>query len=532
MKPANRPAWLLAGAILLGVLTGRAEAQLTCGQIANATCRPVTIDGTCSVGEVEEGAASCAQQGSQTTVCCAPQDCNLRGGTCMSGIATCPAEQGSLGDGTCASGGLCCGSPPYTGQTCAQMGADFCSLTLNCPNGSTPKGAGINCTMCCASTGACNNDQTCATGEPCSCSDCSTASRCQSSGPGVSTYKVEFLHTDALGSVRMVTDQAGEVVSRRDYYPFGETINASVNGRATIEGYSDSEVSRQRFTGKERDTESGLDYFGARYYSGAQGRFTTVDPANAGARPEAPQSWNGYSYALNNPGKFVDPDGKSATLALGILGAIVGGVDAWAAGGDTRAIQKGIVAGGLGGAVAGSVIDTFGGSALVLGGSAALGAHVANETDAAIDGRTPSSAERAYVATEAGLMGGLLGKIGPGSSGPTRLSGTMDPMDIRFTQDNIGANFGKNSLGSASVEAMVGGLRAGATNADKIPALRVVEMNGKLYSLDNRRLEAFRRAGVAVRFEVVSLADVQKEFAKKFTTNNDGASASTRGQPK
>jgi len=64
-----------------------------------------------------------------------------------------------------------------------------------------------------------------------------------------------------------------------------------------------------RCSGKERDAESGLDYFGARYFSSPQGRFTTPDPMMASARASNPQTWNRYSYALNNPLRFVDPDG-------------------------------------------------------------------------------------------------------------------------------------------------------------------------------------------------------------------------------
>lgn len=62
-------------------------------------------------------------------------------------------------------------------------------------------------------------------------------------------------------------------------------------------------------TGKERDAETGLDYFGARYLSSALGRFTSPDPSNAGARIRNPQSWNMYGYGLNNPLRFVDPTG-------------------------------------------------------------------------------------------------------------------------------------------------------------------------------------------------------------------------------
>jgi len=62
-------------------------------------------------------------------------------------------------------------------------------------------------------------------------------------------------------------------------------------------------------TGKERDTESGNDYFGARYYASSMGRFMSPDPVLNSGRPENPQSWNRYSYAFNNPLKIVDPTG-------------------------------------------------------------------------------------------------------------------------------------------------------------------------------------------------------------------------------
>ena len=65
----------------------------------------------------------------------------------------------------------------------------------------------------------------------------------------------------------------------------------------------------QKFTGKERDSESGNDNFAARYYSSSLGRFTSPDPENAGASPASPQSWNAYSYVLNNPLNLTDPNG-------------------------------------------------------------------------------------------------------------------------------------------------------------------------------------------------------------------------------
>jgi RHS repeat-associated protein len=91
--------------------------------------------------------------------------------------------------------------------------------------------------------------------------------------------------------------------------PFGEEL---YNGGRTVGmGYGAADGLRQKFTLKERDNETGLDYFLARYYSSTQGRFTSPDPlsAPASAHPNLPQSWNLYTYVLNNPLKLVDPDG-------------------------------------------------------------------------------------------------------------------------------------------------------------------------------------------------------------------------------
>ena len=73
----------------------------------------------------------------------------------------------------------------------------------------------------------------------------------------------------------------------------------------------------KRFTGKERDEETGLDYFGARYYGSKLGRFTTVDPVYTWKENLVdPQRWNRYAYALNNPLKYVDPNGEDTYLAI------------------------------------------------------------------------------------------------------------------------------------------------------------------------------------------------------------------------
>jgi RHS repeat-associated protein len=68
-------------------------------------------------------------------------------------------------------------------------------------------------------------------------------------------------------------------------------------------------------TSKERDNETGLDYFGARNHSSLQGRFITTDPALTSAEKTNPQTWNRYTYVLNNPINLVDPLGLQDTTA-------------------------------------------------------------------------------------------------------------------------------------------------------------------------------------------------------------------------
>jgi RHS repeat-associated protein len=124
-----------------------------------------------------------------------------------------------------------------------------------------------------------------------------------------------YLMADHLGSTRLIMDGGGAgVVRRYDYLPFGEEIPAGTNGRG--EGYETAQemtlpdVTTNKFTGKERDAETGLDYFGARYLSSAQGRFTSPDEPLLDQDAADPQTWNLYAYGRNNPLRFVDVQGN------------------------------------------------------------------------------------------------------------------------------------------------------------------------------------------------------------------------------
>ncbi len=108
---------------------------------------------------------------------------------------------------------------------------------------------------------------------------------------------------DHLGSIKMMVDASGNVQSYDDYYPYGMTMP----GRSGTMGAD----TRFRFTGKERDVESGFDYFGARYYDSRIARWMSVDPL-AGKYPEiAP-----YVYTHDDPLNRFDLDGRADWKAI------------------------------------------------------------------------------------------------------------------------------------------------------------------------------------------------------------------------
>lgn len=145
----------------------------------------------------------------------------------------------------------------------------------------------------------------------------------------VAAQVTEYYHLDGIGNVRAVTDQSRTVIERHDYLPFGEECTTAPCQNPPQAGSGQP----KRFTGKERDTETGLDYFGARYYGNRIGRFTTVDPAKASPTALAdPQQWNRYAYARCNPLRYLDPKGAILELtgddreeALTLLKGSVGG---------------------------------------------------------------------------------------------------------------------------------------------------------------------------------------------------------------
>ena len=105
-----------------------------------------------------------------------------------------------------------------------------------------------------------------------------------------------YYHNDGLGSVVAASNEAGQVLWRKDYSPFGEQIDTT------------PDTERQSYTGKPHDDATGLTYFGGRYYDPQTARFMSVDPV--AFVDDNTMSFNRYLYVNNNPYKYVDPDGE------------------------------------------------------------------------------------------------------------------------------------------------------------------------------------------------------------------------------
>ncbi len=148
-----------------------------------------------------------------------------------------------------------------------------------------------------------------------------------------------------LGSASVELNQDGVLISYEEYHPYGTT--------AFQVGRSAAEVSlrRYRYTGKERDEETGLYYHGARYYCPWLARWTAADPAGMG------DGINAFSYVKGNPIRYMDPEGSSTFDAV-INALTAGGYQSYRLAKQVQAVAEAGSPGGLGRAVGGYAAET------------------------------------------------------------------------------------------------------------------------------------------------------------------------------
>jgi len=134
---------------------------------------------------------------------------------------------------------------------------------------------------------------------------------------GQSTSAIRYQYDNHLGSASLELDNTGNIISYEEYHPFGTTSYRS--------GRTETETSQKRYkyVGKERDEETGLYYYGARYYAAWLCRFVSTDPLK-----EKYLEWSPYVYCADNPIKFIDPDGRDLVKVIvpskdGVMSIIV-----------------------------------------------------------------------------------------------------------------------------------------------------------------------------------------------------------------
>ena len=301
-----------------------------------------------------------------------------------------------------------------------------------------------------------------------------------------------YLTADALGSTRMVTDAAGNVFSRYDYLPFGEQLLAGNFERTTGQKYGlgSGDSNSVRFTGQLTDSETGLGYFGARYQSGAQGRFTSPDAPFADQDSAYPQSWNLYSYVRNNPLRYIDPTGRCSKAAGGYTDEGSGLFPGPCSGGtigdsenNTNSVTVGV------GRDEANLIMLRG-----IGESLSSPHQIATIVSEAGQGAMMLSSVRGLASLWRGLRALLVGEeliqLGIAGSNGGVLAGA------RYSQTTASAMFSSSGkFAGKSVEEVANALRSGALHPGDVPIEYAVK-EGNALILNTRSAMALEKAGI------------------------------------
>ncbi|MBI5386521.1 MAG: RHS repeat-associated core domain-containing protein [Verrucomicrobia bacterium] len=316
-------------------------------------------------------------------------------------------------------------------------------------------------------------------------------------------------HYDYRGSTVALSDPASGIRDRMEYSPYGSVTYHF--------GTNDTPFLFNGRYGVQTDA-NGLLHMRARYYNPFLCRFVSADPAGFSG------GLNWYAFADGNPVSLMDPFGLGAQEVGGRswmdcrTGLPYTGPQGWIYGDQVFANQLGTASAGLG----------FAAGGMVPGVGDALDVYTMGAPDSSAWDRMLSAAS----VTLNVLTAGVAPNYGPIRNGVANLleaftdaAKTIDPAAVRFSQSSISRNF---SSGGA-IEDLAAGLRNGSVNPANIPPIRLVEREGNLFTLDNRRLWSFQQAEVPVPFRMATPQETAGE-AWKFTTQNGGTSIRVRGQ--
>src|SRR5882757_3726078 len=140
------------------------------------------------------------------------------------------------------------------------------------------------------------------------------------------TVTTRYFHHDHLGSIAVITNEAGAVIERNSHDSWGKRRNP--DGTDDTTGTLTSQTT-QGFTGQEELTGFGLVHLNGRVYDPFVGRMMSADPTVP--EPANSQAWNRYSYVINNPLAFTDPSGYSwlseaVNSVVGLLRPLIGSI--------------------------------------------------------------------------------------------------------------------------------------------------------------------------------------------------------------
>lgn len=325
------------------------------------------------------------------------------------------------------------------------------------------------------------------------------------------TAKISYLFADHLGSVGAITDSAGHVVERPRFDPFGQPADEQTG-----------EITSRGFTGHHHAADLGLIYMNARWYDPGLGRFLAADTIVP--NPAEPQSFNRYSYGYNNPVRYVDPSGHIACDSANLPGLDQNACDAHpdfvapnfddtfayltfappAVREQWRSAPNTVLAS----------VDAHAERGYAWWGNTYknLAAVIAEPLDYAITAYEILSGE--YSLEEVGVMIGMAAlPFAQGSWGDEALQAArvVDSRQIFWSQNGVSwATGGRSGIPLDDLSQDI------ATKWNG-PPLRVIEIDGSLVSLDNRRLTAAKvvHADVPVQIYDLSNPEIRRVWQRR-----------------